>query len=49
MVDVISFVVLWIIASLIWAIWLDGVYTPIAGVITAGIASGGFKLIFHNK
>ena len=34
------FFVSWIIASLIWAIWLDGIMVPIAGVLTAGMLVG---------
>lgn len=48
LIDVIAFLVLWGVASLIWAIWLDGIAVPAAGAVTAGIASGGFKFVFQG-
>lgn len=39
-VGAIVFVILWILASLIWSIWLDGIYVPIAGLITSGLGTG---------
>ena len=39
-VGAIVFVILWILASLIWLIWLDGIYVPIAGLITSGLGTG---------
>lgn len=34
------FIVGWIFCSLIWSIWLDGIYNPIAGLITIGVLFG---------
>jgi hypothetical protein len=44
------FLVLWLIASLVWAIWLDGIYVPTAGCVTALAAIGvlNFGLHFHR-
>jgi hypothetical protein len=39
-VGAIVFVILWLLASLIWSIWLDGIYVPIAGLITSGLGTG---------
>ncbi len=33
--DVILFFIVWISMSLLWVVWLDGIYTPIAGFLSA--------------
>jgi len=35
--EAIIFVLVWIFASLIWAIWLDGIFVPIAGLVSTFI------------
>ena len=47
--QVIIFLVLWLITSLIWSIWLDGIYIPIAGLITSLAAIGAFNIVIHVK
>jgi uncharacterized membrane protein len=44
------FLVLWLIASLVWAIWLDGIYVPAVGCMTALAVIGvlNFGLHFHR-
>lgn len=39
-VSAVVFVILWFLASFIWSIWLDGIYVPIAGLITSGLGTG---------
>ncbi len=39
-VGAIVFVILWILSSFIWSIWLDEIYVPIAGLITSGLGTG---------
>ena len=39
-VGAIVFVILWILSSFIWSIWLDDIYVPIAGLITSELGTG---------
>ncbi|MFH0927138.1 MAG: hypothetical protein V1822_01015 [Candidatus Micrarchaeota archaeon] len=34
----------WIVATLIWSIWLQGIMAPIAGVLTAGMLVGAVSI-----
>ena len=43
----IIFFVSWIVASLIWSIWLDGILVPVAGVLTAGMLIGAVSIGFN--
>lgn len=38
--QVILFLGLWLISSLVWSIWLDGIWNPLAGVLTSALALG---------
>ena len=43
----IIFLVLWLITSLVWAIWLDGIIVPIVGGITSLAALGLINVTLH--
>ena len=43
----IVFLALWLITSLIWSIWLDGIAVPIAGCITSLAVLGVFNIVIH--
>ncbi len=43
----IIFLVLWLITSIVWAIWLDGIYVPMAGLVTALAAIGAFNIVIN--
>lgn len=43
----IIFLALWLIASLVWAIWLDGVLVPAAGLVAALAAIGAFNIVIN--
>ena len=45
--QVIIFLALWLITSLIWAIWLDEIYVPMAGLVTALAAIGAFNVVIN--
>lgn len=45
--QVIIFLALWLVASLIWSIWLDDIMVPIAGLVTALAAIGAFNIVIH--
>lgn len=49
--DLVIFLIGWLICSVIWAFWFDGIYVPLAGLITILAAIGTFKIIFnvHHK
>ncbi|GAG26359.1 unnamed protein product [marine sediment metagenome] len=44
------FLGLWLVTSLIWSIWLEGILAPIAGAITSLAALGfiNFNLHLHR-
>ncbi len=44
----IVFLVLWLITSLVWSIWLDGIAVPITGAITSGVVVGGITLVINK-
>ena len=48
-VGAIVFVALWLFASLIWGIWLDGISVPIAGLVTSGLGTGVITGVFNIK
>ncbi|MFH1840310.1 MAG: hypothetical protein ABH849_04125 [Nanoarchaeota archaeon] len=43
------FLVLWLIASLVWAIWLDGINVAIAGCLTGIAVVSVININLHNK
>lgn len=43
----IIFFVVWLIAGLIWSIWLDGIYVAIAGCFTSLALLGVFNIVIH--
>lgn len=43
----IVFLALWLVTSIIWAIWLDGIYVPIAGLVTSLAAIGAFNIVIN--
>ena len=43
----IIFLALWLITSLVWAIWLDGIYVPMAGLVTSLAAIGAFNIVIN--
>ncbi|MFH1916104.1 MAG: hypothetical protein ABIJ21_02465 [Nanoarchaeota archaeon] len=43
----IVFFVVWLIAGLVWSIWLDGIWTAIAGCLTSLAVIGVIKLVFN--
>lgn len=51
MQDLFVFLIGWLICSVVWAIWLDGIYVPAVGLITVLAAIGAFKVVvnLHNK
>jgi len=48
LIEAAVFVVLWIVCSMIWSIWLDGIMNPIAGLITAGVFFVATKITFNR-
>ena len=43
----IIFLGLWLITSLVWSIWLDGIYVPMAGLVTALAGIGAFNIVLN--
>lgn len=43
----IIFLALWLITSLIWSIWLDGIWVPGVGCITSLAVLGLFNVAIH--
>ena len=43
----IIFLVLWLITSLIWSIWLDGILVPIVGCLTSLAVIGVLNIALH--
>lgn len=43
----IIFFVVWLVAGLIWGMWLDGVYAALVGCVTALALLGVFNIIIH--
>lgn len=43
----IIFLVLWLITSLIWSIWLDGILVPVAGCFTSLAVLGVINVAIH--
>jgi len=47
--DLIVFLIGWLICSIVWAFWLDGIYVPAAGLVTVLGAIGAFKIILNVR
>ena len=47
MAQAVIFLALWLITSFVWAIWLDGIYVPMAGLVTALAAIGAFNIVIN--
>jgi len=43
----IIFLILWLITSLVWSIWLDGILVPIAGCVTSLTVLGALNIVIH--
>lgn len=43
----IIFLVLWLITSLVWSIWLDGILVPVAGCLTSLAVIGVLNVALH--
>lgn len=48
-ISAIVFLVLWLISSLVWSIWLDDIAVPIVGAITSGMVVGGINFAINLK
>ncbi len=43
----IVFFIVWLIAGLIWSIWLDGIFTAVAGCLTSLALLGLFNIVIN--
>jgi len=48
-VAAVVFLILWLITSLIWSWWLDGVIVPIAGCFTSLAVLGAVTIVITIK